>query len=817
MKSDLRQAWRSLRKKPAFAAVAALTLAFGIGVNTSLFSLVSAMFLAPLRVRDAHELVLLMQRGELLNVPYGHSFPDFLDYRQGTPAFADLVAFMPTPVHLSAPGQTTPERTWIEAVSPNYFALAGVRAEIGQVFEPGTGEGKGAAPTAVLSHAYWQRRFGGDPAIVGRPVILNGRAFTVIGVAPASFTGLSWAMAMSAFVPSGATPQLLTGGEALLTDRGAPAWRLMGRLRPGVRLEEARAQVEVVAERLRADFPAEHKGTKAVLIPENRARPDPSVADFLPVFAVVFAAMVGLVLFIACANVANLMLSRALARQRDLVVRSTLGASRFRLVRLQVVESLLLACFAGLLGLVFARLSDLALSRFVPKGDIPVTTDHGWDWRVYAFAFLVSTVAGVATGLWPALQASRVDLVSSLKEGFGRVSPGRHPFRNLLVVGQVTMSLVVLVSAALFLRSLDQMRGLPLGLRPDHLLVLSLDLGLQQYPEERGRRFLEDLVKRAEAMPGVVAASLLQHVPFDNGMQITEVGIEGEIAESKDGYVSTAFNVVGPGFFATAGTALEEGRALGQEDDREGRKVAVVNRTMAQKLWPGQEALGKRFRFGRDGDWIEVVGVARDGRYVMLAEAPRAYFYLPVAQAYRSPMTLLVRSAQDPAALAAPLRALLRELDPDLPVYNVKTVESHIRESVLGLMPLRMAAAMAAVQGMLGLFLAVMGLYAVVAYAASQRTHEIGVRMALGARRRDVLRLVVRDGLRLTRVGVALGLLLALGVGFALSRVLYGVTTAPALVFVGVTTLLVGVAGVACYVPARRAARVDPMVALRYE
>ena len=324
-------------------------------------------------------------------------------------------------------------------------------------------------------------------------------------------------------------------------------------------------------------------------------------------------------------------------------------------------------------------------------------------------------------------------------------------------------------------------------------------------------------MKRAEALPGVVAASVLQHVPFDNGMQITEVGIEGEIAGSKDGYVSTAYNVVGPAFFATAGTVLEEGRAFHEDDDREGRKVAVVNRTMAQQLWPGQEALGKRFRFGREGDWVEVTGVARDGRYVMLAEAPRAYFYLPAAQHYRTPMTLLVRSAADPAALASPLQALLRDLDPDLPVYNVKTMETHIRESVLGLMPLRVAAAMAAVQGLLGLLLAVMGLYAVVAYAASQRTHEIGVRMALGARRRDVLRLVVRDGLRLTFAGVAVGLLLALGVGFVLSRVLYGVQAAPALLFAGVTALLIAVAGLACYLPARRAARLDPMVALRYE
>ena len=329
---------------------------------------------------------------------------------------------MPTPVHLSAPGQT-PERTWIEAVSPNYFALADVRPAVGQLFEPGVGEAQGrgspgGAEPRLLAETLWRR-----PGIVGRPITLNGRGFTVIGVAPASFTGLSWAMAMSAFVPSGTTALLSPGGDSLLTERGAPAWRLMGRLRPGTTLEEARAQVEVVAERLKTTYPAEHKGSKALLIPENRARPDPSVSDFLPVFAVVFAAMVGLVLFIACANVANLMLSRSLARQRDLVVRAALGAGRLRLVRLQVAESLVLAFAAGLLGLAFARLSDLALSRFVPTGDIPVNTDHGWDWRVYAFAFVIATVAGVATGLWPALKASRFDLVHSLKEGGGRVSP----------------------------------------------------------------------------------------------------------------------------------------------------------------------------------------------------------------------------------------------------------------------------------------------------------------------------------------------------------------------------------------------------------
>jgi predicted permease len=817
MKDDIRQALRTLRKQPGFAAVVVLTLAFGIGVNTSLFSMISALFLQPLPVREADRLVLVMQRGAILNMPYGHSFPDYKDLREATTVFSDLTAYFPTAVHLSALGQT-PERTWVEAVAPNYFALAGVSAGLGQVFTPGEGEAKGAAPTVVLSHRYWQRRFGGEPSIVGRSITLNGRAFTVIGVAPEGFTGLAWAMAVSGWIPAGAMPYLSGGGEALLQERGAPAWRIMGRLRPGVTFDQARTEVDLAAGRIYAAYPKEHKESRALVIPESRARPDPTVADFLPVFAVVFAAMVGLVLFIACANTANLILSRSLVRQRDLVVRAALGAGRLRLVRLQVVESVLLALAAGVLGLVLAHASGKVLEGFTPGGDLPVNTEQPWDWRIYAFTSVVALVAGVASGLWPALQASRFDLREALKESGGsRTAARSHPFRNLLVMGQVTMSLVVLISAALFLRSLQQLQGLSLGVRTDNLLMMSLDLGMQQYDDARGQRFLEDLRKRAAALPGVRAASVILQVPFDYNLQMNDVGIDGEIAGSKDGYVATAYNVVGSDFFETAGTTLLRGRALQETDDRDHPKVAVVNETMARSLWPGKDAVGQRFRFGRDGEWVEVVGLAADGKYMMMAEAPRSYFYLPLAQAYRSPMTLMVWSRQDATSLAAPLQEILHGLDPDLPVYNVRTMEKHVRESVFGLMPLRMGATLAAFQGLVGLLLAVMGLYSVVSYSTIQRTHEIGVRMALGARRADVLRLVVREGMRLTLIGTAVGLVVATALGFGLSKILYAIRPASLGVYVGVTVLLLGVTALACYLPARRATRIDPMVALRYE
>jgi predicted permease len=813
---DLRHAFRGLRKNPGFAAVAILTLAFGVGVNASLFSLVSTFFLQPLRVRDPHQLVMVMQRGDLLNVPYGHSYPDYLDFRAATRTLSDLAAFMPTPAHLSVPGQT-PERTWVEIVSPNYFALARVAPAHGRLLRPGEGETSGGAPVIVLSHRYWQRRFGGDVSIVGRQIVLNARPFTVLGIAPPEFTGLSWAMAVSGFVPAGAAGDLMEVGDQFLTNRAAHAFRMMGRLAPDVRWRDARAELEVIGKRIATDHPQEHKNSRPLVIPETRARPDPSLSDFMPIFAVVFSAMAGLVLFIACANVANLMLSRAFARQRDLVVRAALGARRSQLIRLQVVETLVLAIAAGVVGLLLAAWAGRLLAGFTPAGDIPVNQDHPWDWRIYAFTFLVSVVAGLATGIWPARRAARFDLAESLKEGSATVSRSRHRLRNLLVIGQVTLSLVVLAGAGLFMHSLRKMQSTPLGFRTDGILMMSVDLGLQHYSDERGQRFLEELVSRVEGLPAVASATVAVHVPLHYGMQISEVATGEEVAGSKDGYLSTAYNIVGPKFFETTGAPLVRGRTLDQRDLAGTRKVAVVNETMARKLWPARDPIGRRFRFGRNGEWIEVVGLSRDGKYVMIGEEPRAYFYLPLSQHYRSPMTLMVRSASDTGALVRPVQDVLGRMDPDLPVFNVQSMEEHVRGSVFGLMPMRLGVAMAGVQGLIGLFLAVMGLYAVVSFAVTRQTREIGLRMALGAQRRDAVRLVMREGMRLSLVGVAIGLVLALGLGVVLSAVLYGVARAEVGVFIGVTALLLIVSALACYLPARRATRVDPLTALRCE
>jgi predicted permease len=812
--NDIRTAWRTLRRDRGFAAVGVLTLAFGIGVNVTVFGLISAFFLQPLPVKDPHQLVLLMQRGDVVNFPHGHSFPDYLDYRASATVFSELAAYTPTPAHISARGQA-PERTWIEVVSPSYFSVAGVTPAFGE-FPPPESEFVGGPPTVVLAYRYWQRRFGGDPSLVGRPITLNGKSFTVVGIAPASFTGLSWAMAVSGFVPSGSLGAL-QGSDGWLRNRGTPAWRVMGRLGSGKTIEDARAEVSVIAARLAAVYPAEHKGTRPLVIPENRARPDPAIAGFLPIFAAVFAAMVGLVLAIACANVANLMLSRAITRQRDLVIRSAIGASRMRLIRLQLAESLMLAAAAGICALVLSHWAGGALAGFTPTDDIPINEDRPWDWRVYVFTAGASAIAGVAAGLWPALRAMSFDLVTSLKEGGSSIGKPKHALRNLLVIGQVTLSLVVLSSAGMFLHSLRQMRHLDLGLRADGLMMASVDLGLQQYGDQRGLQFLQDLLTKVRSLPGVTAATVSVHVPFDYGMQFTDVSIDGPVPGTKDETLSTGYNAVGSGFFETMPVRVVRGRGLYPSLEETTQRVAVVNETMARKLWPSQDPVGRRFRIGQNGDWIDVVGVAADGKYMMLAEEPRAYFYVPLSQRYSSPVTVIVRSASDPAALLGPLQRLLRELDADLPVFNIRTMERHVRDSVFGLMPIRMAASMAAVQGAIGLLLAVMGLYAVVSYAVARRTREIGIRMALGAQRTDVVRLVVGEGLRLSVVGVVLGVIVSAALGLGLSKVLYGVGSVEVRVLGAVTILLLAVSGVACYLPARVATRVDPLSALRHE
>ncbi len=816
MLNDLRTAFRQLVKSPGYTAVVVFTLAFGIAVNTNIFGMVSVFFLQRMPVPEAERLVLVLQRSESWPTPHAISFPDFKDYRERLKGVESLIAYQPMPAHLGVASDRPAQRAWVEVVTPNAFSALAVTAQHGRMLVPSDGEAAGAAPVVVLSARCWKERFGADPTVVGRTIRLNNRPFTVVGVAPDRFTGLSPFMAVHGFVPTGALDSLRANGAGMMEWRNAPMWRVLGKLRADVTLDALRAEAAVVTQQLVRDHANTHQGVSSVVLPEHRARPDPMVADYLPLLALFFLGQVGLVLCIACANVANLMLARAAARQKEFTVRSALGASRTHLIRQLLAESLLLAALAGVAGWLLASWAGPLIQSLIQQGDLPVNADAGPLWPQYVFTAVLSLVAGLGSGLLPALRASRIDLVSQLKEGAG-AARGRHRLRDMFVVNQVMFSLVVLVFAGLFARSLQRARSVETGFRSDHLLLASFDLSLQGYDAERTRLFCRDLLEKVRALPGVTDASLTSSTPFDYSIGMRDILPENPPPSLRYGSTNVGYATVAPGFEKMLGLKPLAGRALADTDSATGPAVAVINAAFAEKCWPGQDAVGKRFRPWADGPWIEVVGVVATAKYMMLSEAPRPFYYTPLDQGLEGGVNLLVRTSGDPAALAGPVRDTLAALDSHLPIYNVRTMEEMMANSLFAFMPIRLGAVLASIQGVIGLGLAVLGLYSVVAFGVSQRTREIGIRMALGASAGTVLREVLREGLRLTRTGIIAGLVFSVVLGFMLSRILYGMSAFDPLILVGGTALLVAVAAAACWFPARRATRVDPVVVLRAE
>lgn len=817
IRQDVRSALRQIAKSPGFAVVVVLTLAFGIAVNHVLFGMVNLFFLRPSPLPAAERLVVLLHRTDMMKMPIAMSYPDYRDYRERLRSVDALVASMPTPANFSA-DQGAPQRTWIEVVSPNGFTALEVAPAIGRTLLPSDGEARGGAPVVVLAYEFWQTRFGGDPSIVGRTVRLNGQPFTVVGVAQSRFHGFHSMLGMSAWVPAGAVDRFRANIAGLTEWRGAPAWRVTGRLKEGATLEELRAEAAVVLDRLSAEYPAEHRSHRSLVMLESRARPDPSVAELLPVFIVLFVGLVILVLFTACANVANLMIARAATRQRELTVRAALGASRARLIRQLLVESVVLAAIAGVAGWFIASAMGVTLQQFTPQGDVPIAVDTRPGWESYLFVAGISLAAGLVSGLLPALRASRIDLSAQLKSGpEGALGGSRHRLRNMLVVGQVTMSLIVLVCGGLFMQSLRRVQAVELGFRPERLLMLSYDLSLQGYAEERAHLFNREVLARLRSVPGIEAAGLTTHMPFDNQINGRDTYPENPPPQLKDGVVPAKISMVAPGFIEAVGIRLRHGRTIAEADQPNTPRVAVVNVAMADACWPGQDALGKRFRPWKDGPWIEVVGVAETSKYMTLSEPPSPAFFVPLTQEPLAPVTLVLRTTGEPAGQAKRVRAELAALDPQLAVYDVRTMEDLMNNSVFALLPLRMGMMAAATQGVITLLLSVMGLYAVVAFGVAQRTREIGIRMALGADASRVVSLLVREGLRLTAAGIGVGLIVAGLLGFGLSKVLFGLASVEPMVFGGVIALLLGTTALACWAPARRAARVDPAVTLRSE
>ena len=813
---DLRYAFRMLQKSPGFTVITMLALGLGIGANTAIFSVFNGLLWRPLPVKDARQLVVLVSKNRNLDFPVNLSYPDFEDYRQLKNVFSDLVAYAPNPVNLGVNGQ--PERAWAELVSGNYFSLLGIEAARGRTFAPDEGWVPGKDPLMVLSYKFWQKRFGGNPAVIGQGVQVNQQAFTIIGIAPEDYHGAYYFLEPDFYIPL-TTMGLLDPTQAeVLRERGASFLRILGRLQPGVTPRQAMAAAQPLDHRLEHDFPDSRKDSSLLIIPELKARPEPGlVAGFMSTAALIFMALVGLVLLIACANVANLILARANARRKEFATRTALGASRGRMVRQLLAESMLLSAFGGILGLLIARWASLGLMSIHIPTDLPIRLfDLDMDWRIFTFTFLVALVTGMIAGIVPSLEASRADLAETLKAGgrSGGASAGRHLFRNGLVVAQVAVSLLLLACAGFFIRSLQNSSHVDMGFRVDHTLMMNVDLGLERYSEQRGQQFYEQLTERVRSLPGVRDAAISSYIPMGYDNSLVNIFPEGQTIDDKTKTETAWDDEVQPSYFRTIGTPVVEGREFTEADSATAQNVAIINDTFAKKIWPGQDPIGKTFRTKKDGPSIQIVGLTRTGKYLFLYETPQPYVYFPLAQRYESAGSLFVYTAGDPGQNLSAVRDQIRQLDAGLPVYSVNTMEAHV-EYGKPLLPARLGAMLVGAFGLLGLVLASVGVYGVVSYSVGQRSEEIGIRTALGAQRSAVLGMVLKQGMSMALIGIGIGIVLSFLLFRGLGSMLYGVKSTDIVPLAAVAALLLGVAFLASYVPALRATRVDPVVALR--
>ena len=813
--NDLCYAWRMLIKSPGFWIVAVLALGLAIGANTSIFSLFNGVIWRPLPVKDPQQLVVVATKQRGLDFPIPLSYPDFQDYRQLKAVFSDMIGYVPDPVNLQAGGR--PTRAWAELVTGNYFSMLGLEAVRGRTFAADEGWVPGKDALIVLSYKYWQTRFGGNPDIVGRSVQVNKHPFTIIGVAPERYHGAYYFLEPDFYIPVTTMSLLDPKSADDLNKRGATYLRVLARLQPGMTPTQALAAAQPTDRRLAQEFPESHKDMSLLVIPELNARPEPGLGAFMSKAVWIFMSLAGLVLLIACANVANLILARANGRRKELAMRFALGASRGRMIRQLLTESVLLALCGGIAGLVFARWAAMALMSIRIPTDLPLHLfDLRVDWRVFAFSFLVASITGIVAGLMPALQAHRTDLADTLKVGgrSGGGSTGHHRFRNALVVAQVAVSLLLLACAGFFIRSFQNSANVDMGFRVDHTLMMSVDLGLQGYSEERGQQFYKQISDRVKSLPGVRDASFAAYIPMGYENDIVNVYPDGQPVDNKSRAETSFNNQVQPDYFRAVGVHVIKGREFTEADSATAPKVAIVNETFANKIWPGQDPTGKIFRTEKDGPAIQVVGLTRTGKYTFLYETPQLFVYFPVAQRYVAAATLMVYSQDDPLRLVGPVRDQIQQLDGSLPVFDVNTMEAHV-EHGKPLLPARLGAMLVGAFGMLGLVLATVGVYGVVSYSVSQRTHEIGIRSALGAQRRNVLGMVLKQGMTMALIGTAIGIVLAFLLFRGLHSVLYGVVSTDLVTLAAVSSLLLAIAFVASYIPALRATQVHPVVALR--
>ena len=815
MLQDTKYGLRMLLRSPAFTAVAALSLALGIGANTAIFSLINAILLRPIPVAEPDRLasVFTTDQRNPGNLPLSHlNYKDLRDHNQ---VFTEMAAFAFAQLNWST--GTESEQIPAQVTSGNYFSLLGVRLAMGRGFL--SEEDERPTAVAVVSHGFWERSLGSDPAIVGRTLTFNRTPFTVVGVAPRGFTGTLLGGGPSVWVPMSMHAIVQPNFDWYEQRRGLFLFAFR-RLQPGVTIDQARANLSTVFAQLEQSYPNDNKGRSAGSAPLLDTRLNPGGQGGAPVvqISIILMTVVGIVLLIACANIANLLLARASKRRKEIAIRLALGAARVRLVRQLLTESVILSVLGGVLGLLLAYwLMDVLIA---PDLQLPVPVDDSVeiDGRVLAFTALLALATGLLFGLAPAIQASKPDVVPVLKNETVPAGSGRGwlrfvNLRQALVVSQVALSLVSLIAAGLFLRSLRDAQSADTGFERRGVLVMDVNLGREGYTPERGQLFYKQVVDRVSALPGVQRASIAQNPPLGGGF-LRSVFLEGADTTTQD-RILVQVNSVSPGYLDTIDIPLLRGRDFNETDTTGAPQVVVINETMAQRFWPGQDALGKRFKFFGDEQYSTVVGIARTAKYNGVAEDPIPFIYQPLRQNYTPQATLHVRAASDAGSLGAAVRRQVQEIDPTLSVFGIRTLEDQVAQA---LAPLRINVIVLATFGGLALLLASIGLYGVASYSVGQRTREIGVRMALGAQTSSVLRLVLGHGLLLVAAGLVAGVLLALGLSAAIPRdLLPNVSARDPWTFVTTSAVLALVALIASYIPARRATRIDPLIALRSE
>lgn len=818
---DVRFAARMLMKNPLVTVVAVLTLALGIGANTAIFSTLNGFFLRPLPVANAERLTLIagQTKDGAYNGATGISYLDYRDLRSQSDSFTDLLAFSLNLVGLDYQGK--PDPLVVSLVSGNYFSALGLKPAVGSFISGGEAEQQGTQPVVVLGYAYWRKRFNADPSIVGTQVKIDGTPATVIGVAPEGFHGLYSLIDAEAYLPLGLSTAWSNADDksSFWMRRDTRNLKVYGILRPGISIKQAQSSVNVIMQRLASQY-AEDKDFSARVYPERLARPEPDPTNATLIVAVLFMALAGLVLLLACTNVANIIMVRASARAREMAVRSALGAGRLRLARQLMTESLLLAFVGGGAGLLLGTwVSRLLGSIQIVALATPLRFDFSFDWRVFLFGMLAALFTGLLVGLTPVLRLSRANLSSVLHEGSRGVLAGtvRSRLRNILVMTQVAASLMLLVIAGLFVRSTRNAEHMYFGFDPTHVLNASTDTREVGFDKDQARRFYRELEERMRNVPGVESVSLASVIPMGYSSDSNPVYVEGEASGGKQAAPIVLNNSVSRDYFRTMQIPLLRGRVFTDQDTDKSPLVAIINETMAQKFWPKQDPIGKRFSIkSASGPFLQIVGLVKTGKYTNPAEDPMPFFYVPQAQKPESVRVLQIRTAGAPDSLIPEVERQIHDLAPSLPVFALESMEQSL-EGANGLFLFRMGERFAAALGLLGLVLALVGVYGVISFAAAQRTHEIGVRMALGASRLEVLKMILKQGSFLVGGGVAAGLLLTFIATRGIGSMLVGVSPTDPLTLVLASAFLAAVGMLASLIPGRRAMKVEPLRALKYE